>query len=443
MASTDYKNKARLKQTKGDFLLQIDLIDRTLYLSDKSVTYTNAYEGLVIDWGDFDTDRSPGAGLSSVGDVNIAIANQKLQFMVSATHGDKFSDLLNFYDIDFRPARVYQIFEGLTFGSDAEQIFEGEVRIRGFDVDEVRIQLVHEYNLDLVIPTKKINLVDFPNAPKETFGLALPIPVGEIGLTSNPGVVSPIILTDRNTLRFDISAYEMNDIAIFLGAAVVVRWVDELNTFMTLTATNQTTSNTATGAHIELNDPVTGNIVIDPKLEGTKNDADDWKNATDGLSTTVCPLDGDDGANNELSLKIGSIPNLGMIQEWTSSNIKISISVENVVGAAGNAIDINYFNEGYDAGVGAFSTGVTKTVADLAGGSATYSFGLDKSAHGIDGGQADQNSPWTWGELGSIELYIKALAGHSLDIKTVSLSVLGIEIVAPWAVRPRRTRKVR
>lgn len=446
MASSDYTAKARRNQTKGKILLEIDLIDRTLYLSDEYVTYTNAYEGLVINWGAFDTDRSPGAGLSSVGDTDIVIANKKLQFMVSATHGDRFSDLINYYDIDFRPVRAYQIFEGLVFGSDAEQFFEGEVRIRGFNENDVFVQLVHKYDLDLIVPKDKINATDFPSAPKQNLGRGIPIPFGDFTPAANPfgdtfynedDPFIPMILTNKNTLRYEISRHLIKTDA--LGATTpILRWIDEVNSWMTITAANKSYSNTAAGAYVELGAPIDGRVEIFPQIEGSLNDATSWENATDRDASTVVEMAGGD----ILSLKIGSLPHLGKIKDWTAANLTLKIIVGNVTGAPGVAAILKYRNEGYDAGVGGNSNGITETAANLtANGLAEYPFATDKTAHGSDGGQADQNMPWDWDELGAYEFYVECQAGYTFDVSFLYIIVDNIEIISPWTVRPRRTRK--
>ncbi len=443
MSSANYKLKSRKNHTKGKFLLEIDLVDRTLYLSDEYVTYTNLYEGIVIDWGDIDTDRSPGAGLSSVGDVNIVIANQKLQFMLSDTHGDKFSDLFNFYDIDFRPARVYQIFEGLTFGSDAEQIFEGEVRIRGFDVDDIQVQLLQEYSsLDLVIPKDKINAVDFASAPKQNLGKVIPVPFGRFSPVPNPfgdtfynedDPFAPMVLTNKNTLRFEISRHLIKTDS--LGATnPILRWVDEVSSWMTITVPNKTYSNSSAGAFIEFNEPIAGRIEIFPQMEGALNDAPNWENATDRNASTAVSMTGGD----ILSLKIGSLPHLGRIKDWTAANLTLKIIVNNVTGAPGVASIMKYFNEGYDGGNGGSSNGITETAANLVtNGGAEYPLATDKTAHGNDGAQADENNTWTWDELGSYEFYVECQPGYTFDVSFMYLIVDNIEIISPWVQRQR------
>lgn len=437
MTSTDFKLSSRRKNTISDLLLEITLIDRTLYLSDKYVTYTNDYEGLVLDWGDIDTDRRLDSGISSIGDVEIVIANQKLQFMVSATHGNKFSDLFTNYDLDFRPAKIYQIFSGLSYSSDKEQIFDGFLRIGDFNKDEIVLQAIHRHDFDLNIPITRINTVDHPNAPGNNIGSPIPIPFGN----SDSLVLAkpiPMILTDHKTLLFQVSSYELHG----TGSNILLRWVDEVNTFMTIVASNKVITNNSSGCTVELNKPVSGAIVLVPKLEGTVNNCDDWKNAIDSAAT-VCPVDGD--GDNRLSVKFNSLPDLGKIQDWTASSLRMSINYENVAGAAGNCMVIRYYNLGYDAGAAGYSDGITFTVADLGGVGGdsfkNHDFANDISAHGVADDQSDSAGAWKWDELGSYEIVVEATAGHSFDVSDINLTVSNIEIWAPWRVRTRRERR--
>lgn len=437
MSSTAFKLAARRNDTVSDLLLEITLIDRVLYISDKYVTYTNIYEGIVKDWGDIDTERRLDAGISAIGDTEIIIANQKLQFMVSATHGNKFSDLFNNYNMDFRPAKIYQIFEGLSYSADKEQIFDGFLMIGDYDEDEVILELIHRHDFDQNVPLTRINSVDHAVAPDGNIGSPIPIPFGNSDDLTKLSPI-PMILVDHRSLLFEVSSYELHG----TGINLILRWVDEVNAYMTIVASNKTITNNSSGCTVELNKPVYGLIALTPKMEGTVNDCDDWKNAIDGTAAD-CAVDGD--GDGRLSVKFSSLPDFGVIHDWTAANLRISVDFNNVAGAAGNCMAIKYYNFGYDEGTAGYSDGEDYTVADLggAGGSGTvnHDFATDRTAKGVAAAAEDAADAWSWAELGAYEIVIEATAGHSFDVSDVTLSINNIEIWAPWRVRTRRERR--
>jgi hypothetical protein len=427
--------------TEGHLLLEIDLVDRTLYLSDEYRTVTSTeFEGLVTDWGGIDTDREISEGLSGAGDARIKIANTRMQFMTDSSHGNKFSDLFDDYFFDYRTARIKQWFEGLNY-VDAELIFTGEIVLDRFNQNEVEFVIFHQDELDTPIPLQRVNKVNHPFAPSENVGAAIPIPFGDLttsqaARTAFGDVYAPMVLTDNLYLRFDICPYQIKSASI--ASLGQYRYVEELDAYIYFYAPNKAYTNDSDGAYLILNEGVQGTIDIKPRQKGSTTTASNYENSVDDDTTTYTTV----GASQELSVLVGSIPELGKILDNVAANIRLDVTLGTV---STNGGDIGYNNTDWQgAGDGKkILLSVTSADSDTL---KNISFATTKDKKGSASDQSDQYLPWTWQELGNLEFYVTAGAGESIQVKNIELHVgifIPISLAAwnkhSWGRRTRRT----
>jgi len=403
--------------TKGHLLLQITLSGRTLYLKrDDYTLITNFYEGLVLDWGGIDTARELTEGLSSFGDTRIKIANKRLQFMDESNEGERFSDLFDDFFFDSRPCKILQWFEGLAEDS-AETLFSGEISLISFNEIEIEFLLRHKDEMSLIVPYNRVTKQEFPRAPEYNIGKAISIPIGSF----NERTPIPAILTDINNIRLEISSFQLADDSLGTGNKIL-KWVEELNIYMELTAGNKSFTNNSTGANVILNSPVTGALTISPQVEGNDNEIDgtggiDWEDTVDNDFATFATLDGGDPSFDLLELELGNIPEVGELDVSSSSNMKLIVKFGDIDKVSPDAQDAVTISVG--AASSTLADSVKETTVELNFASSSFD---------------------TWAKLSSAQLRVLALNDWGVEVQEVFVEVNNIKIF--YNIRPGKSLSV-
>lgn len=440
LISVAFINQKNRTNTTGHLLLEITLLNRTLYLSDQYITIgANRYEGLVQDWGGIDKSRANESGFGKVGDSNIKLLNAKMNFQKDS----KFSDLFSDYYFENRPARILQWFEGLGY-SDCEIIFDGLINSYEFNESDVTLRLVDDDAEIFRIPFEIITKKSYPNAPDDSIGKPVPIVYGDMQNLDYETELfgpSPMILVDQSTMKFMICDKKVHGFyyAALWGYLAFYKHVPELNNYIFLNAPSKSIHNDTDGAWVELNSDITGQITLNLKIAGSKNTVSDISNLVDNKADTYIEITDSD----TLSLKAGSIPNLGKIREGSGAadSIQIGLRYGPTNPTSGTVGTVRYYNKNYDDGAGGYGTssnipGTANTKDEL-----TFDKTGDKAGHGVADDQSDQYVQWTWDELGDYEWIIQPASGCTIRIYSIFLRFNNFDIV--WHDQPivSRVRK--
>ncbi len=127
--SNRYRRLSQATATEGTLLLDIELDDKHLYLSDKYITVTHEHEGMVSDWGSMDLSSGSG-GISEISDWSITLFNKRLMHM---TTDERISDMLDSYNWEGRKATIRQYFAGLTY-AECAILMSGRITGIGFGI---------------------------------------------------------------------------------------------------------------------------------------------------------------------------------------------------------------------------------------------------------------------------------------------------------------------
>ncbi len=92
---------------------------------------------------------------------------------------DVFSDLFADYNFVGCRVEILQAFDDLVATSEFATIFDGEVaQIDSVNLDGIQIHCVQSRKWSVNVPPRTVNIDDFPNAPKQVLGAAIPILLG-------------------------------------------------------------------------------------------------------------------------------------------------------------------------------------------------------------------------------------------------------------------------
>jgi len=440
-ATANYLNAARKANVKTNYLLEIDLngessdydASKTIYLCDDYKTIESiTYEALVLDWGGIDVLMQSNEGISSINAVNITLANERMMFFISGDN--KFSDILAEYTWHGSVCRIYQWFDELTAKSDALLIFKGIAKQPTYDLTEFSFSIEEDTSIFIDLPLDIVSINDFGNAPDDSIGQPLPIVYGDDW--TNPsdggrgGNLSPCIETDDNAKTFYIAGHSINE---SIAASNVKIYLSDAQIYGTIVAANIATANTDAGATFTLNDDLFYNFSLAPKFKGSQYSSaiTDWSNLYNNNTASGIVL----SAGETFYLKFDTMPSKGALEYDANAAINISTFVSAVTGGSPYGT-IKYYNAGYDAQVGAFSTGQNITGT----GRQNYEIIADKSAHGTDGGQEDQKNSWTLSELSALEIGITVGAGNTITIGDLFINptYVALNYIKPGDVRFRR-----
>lgn len=428
MATTDFKKAAKKASTQAHYLLEIDLKKtesgaydaRTIYLSDKYLIIEGVhYEGLVSSWGGMDVTLPANEGFASVNDFSISVVNKRMMFQDNASE-IWFSDLFYNYYWAGCACRVYQWFEDLTLKSDALLIFSGITKQPSFNNTHVSFD-IEEDNSNLIdIPVDIVTLNDYPNAPEESIGLPLPIVYGDDWdfnqIESNSASVSPCIEVDQNIQKYFIANHETALDNLGSNGFAVKIFLQEAGIYGTLYAPSITLTNEENRCFFQLNGSAYYFFYTKPKIKGSQySSVDDYDNAVDNSDTTYITL----SENETFYLKFAKFPTLGKLEQSDTINIELSIVLGSVTGSSPYGT-IKYYNPGYDAGVGGFSTGANITAGST---TQTYDIDSDTSAKGERDDQGDKDDQWKLSDLAGYEYGITVNAGCTIQVKNLNLYV--------------------
>ena len=149
-----------------------------------------------------------------------------------------FSTLFASYNFIGCRVEILQAFDNLIATSEFRTLFDGEIaEIDSIDLSGIVIHCVQSRKWDVLIPPRTVNITDFPNAPKQVVGAAIPIVLGSwedgrylyngIHTSAGAGVARgacPMIVTDAPTSagvslpKLIISDDEIDQGALALGS---------------------------------------------------------------------------------------------------------------------------------------------------------------------------------------------------------------------------------
>jgi len=142
----------------------------------------------------------------------------------------------------------------------------------------------------------------------------------------------------------------------------------------------------------------------------------DFANAVDNSDSTYFTL----SSSQLLYLKVPMPTAFGAIV-GESTNLIFKIRFGTITGTG----TMKYYNPEYDNGVGGFSTGQAISSAD-SNETKPFIFGNDKTAHGKDDDQLDQNDPWTFDEIATYEFGLTMDGSSSAQIENMFIYMNGL-----------------
>jgi hypothetical protein len=446
MATTAFKAAAKKIYTEANLLLEIDLIGngvhydstRTIYLSSKVITVEGVvYEPIVLDFGDIDFSTEQNEGLSSINDTSITLANHRLSFMDTDI---KFSDLFNDYYFAGSKCRIYQWFGELSLKSDAELKFTGIVKQPSFNRNEVTLDIEDDESVLLDIPVNVIMKNDFPYAPKESIGKAIPIIygtfIGEFGTTQPTPYVTPCIKTNDAVKQFYICDKQIADPIVALSN--IFMYLDDVDKYGYLSG-DIVYTNDNNGSRFTLDNNIDLTVYLCPKIKGSLFSCavTDWNNILDFNSNTYITLN----SGESFYLKFDNFLTQGNLESKSTTVVDLVAYISNVSGTPPGGIygKIYYYNAGYNAGSGGKSAG-----ENITGNTAFTKHVLsDRTAHGIQADKSDDADIWTLDELSGYEYGIEVSAGCSFRLSRfyLELGKIPLMLYKPKSYPSKRKKK--
>jgi len=435
MATTDFKIAAKKASTQAHYLLEIDLINnesdaagygnKTIYLSDKYLDIESVrYEGLVSSWGGMDVSLSENEGIAAVNDFSITVVNKKLMFQDYVTDS-KFSDLFAHFYFAGCTCRVYQWFEDLTLKSDALLIFSGITKQPSFDRNYVSFDIEDDRSILIDVPVNIVTLNDFANAPQESIGFPLPIVYGDDwdwnALPADQQSLTPCVEVDSIVKKFYIANHQIRSNDIGNNSLNCKIYLKDAGIYGALVADQGVLTNDENGAYFTLGYNIYYLFRHIPKIRGSQCSAaiTDYSNILDYNDATTLTLQ----ENEALYLKFDSFPELGNLEFSNSVNIAMFYKITAVSGGSPYGVR-KYYNEGYDAAGGGFSTGANITGT----GTISYDIGADTSVKGQEADQSDKTLAWTLKDLSNYEYGLTVNAGCTITLAWIYLIVYNIPL---------------
>ncbi len=427
MSTINYQTEKEKINTEAVLLLEITLrgdgnLTKVLYLADKYITVDGVkYEGAVQSWGGMDVTMY-NEGIAAISDYSISLQNKRLNFMTTDVC---ISDILDTYYWAGSECKVYQWFESLTSKDDAELIFKGIVKQPAFDLNEIKFDIQESNTIHQNIPVDIVTLNNYSEAPEESIDKPLPIVFGddwEYETSLEHCVFTPCIEVDKNLKTFYIARHLVGE-AINIDDCAL--YIENVKAYAGLRSTNFSQINDSDGAKFTLGDSIYYHIYLIPKIKGSKytSAVSDYSNALNMDTSDYITLQN----NTQFYLKLDSVPNMGHLESLQTQMIRLWVEIGAVTGTAvgGNYGYLRYYNDGYDAGKNPkFSTGTNITA-----GSNIYIHELvdNREAKGTSDDEDDNESPWIWDQLASMEFGI-TVENNGGDPITMQLERIVLEL---------------
>lgn len=286
------------------------------------------------------------------------------------------------------------------------------------------------------IPDLILNINDYPAIPDYNKGKIAPLLYGQLWISSvapwqgaNNSI--PVIRCDKNKESFIVSRNKIDSNAsnVLLYFSDCNRWARLYGGTFVFTYARPSKMDFPLGVNI------LARFYSQLEKQGSQTNptALDFKNAVDESSDSYFTL----GASEKLYLKAPMPAEFGRIV-GEATNIMLFIVFGTITGTG----TVNYYNPEWDDGVGGLSTGVAIGSGN-SGGVFWWPLGGDKSKHGKDPDQLDQNYAWTFDELAVIEMGLTMNVGSSAQIKNMWLEIDGLIVKSDKGIMkiPAKFRK--
>jgi len=393
-------------------------------------------------------DIEEGGNVAKVGNMQISVLNPQYAGQ------DRFDECFEGMNME---NRTVEIWSGFYTGSDLQKAdlllrFRGVVDDVSFDYGEYTIKIKDAgFKRHKNIPGLLITEDDYPNAPERNWGKPMPLFYGELETTgSDPAYgekdAPPIMLLDEQKYKWLYSLNKptsVNDqrLWLYFGNSV---WLYFLPTATySVTYGRPTTIEFASGG---LAQNLLGVLVMQLRGQGknTSPSSLDFSNAVDNSDTSYLTL----GANEKLYLKVPVPADPARVQDETMLFMRV------VFGSITGTGKLRYYNPEWDAGVGKISDGIAFDSGD-ANGNFDLILADDKTAHGREDDQGDQQNLWQLDEVTTLEFGIEMDADSSAQIKNVEfhgwnllmkgnveMLVIGKPGLRRWFMKPSHLQEV-
>ena len=276
----------------------------------------------------------------------------------------------------------------------------------------------------------------FPDAPKENFGISIPIIYGDFSIYIDDfelfkPMVFPTICADRYSLKYICASHKLEtEYLEESGSSVLYQYLSGLKTYMIMTCANGSATNTNNIAFANCFDTfisgdniIYGRINIQLSIPGIYNQLTDFYNGVDDSSTTETEITAENPGSKSIAVKIdGGADNPGQLSRVVNSII-LRVTVADV--GVSSFFQMGYFNKEYNSGAGNLSTGTTYTASV---GDYDYDLSNDFSA------REDSDKPWTIDELINYEYILFTVDGNSITVSNLYLLIDNIVVADPRSI---------
>lgn len=358
-------------------------------------------------------------------------------FKINLLNQDKYHETLDFINNHFvnREIEVYLVFwtGGALSTSDWLCLKSGIIKEVDYSIEKITFDCVDAgEKRHKIIPDKKIDIIDYPNCPKENIGKVMPLIYGEMHSgDSHLGtrIECPMVRIDKVKEKYLVSLNKMKHVAQNEADRVGSLFEENSGMFMQFHWPNMSEVGTFVYARPSTYEfPATQLldflVRMQPGVRASKTDPSslDPSNAIDSDENSYFNWPaGSDPERIFFKMKIPK--DMFTIREGTYISLKINFGT---ISGTGTAV-IRYYNQDWDNGTGKYSTGKSVSVADsdtqviyyVSGAGGYY----DYSAHGKMDDQSDQDDPWMVEEINSYEWGIAKTALLNMQIKNIYFQI--------------------
>lgn len=395
-------------------------------------------------------DIAVGGGIGQVGTFTFSIARYN-SYSGASNFFDDFFPATSGLRLSGKPLEVGIVWEGATTTSEITWLSKHYMDEYLYSFNQIQLKCI-EYNelAQREIPHWKIQketddkISYFPNAPKDSVGLSIPLVYGNFKTDGGAAVTNsniygyaPCILVNTAKNQYiacSHAVYDVNDTAAN-NQHQCLRWVGGFDTYMVIrnggaaSSTGTTYTNDATGYHFTMFNntgyELLGTIIVKLKTVSQFSDEIDIENVIDDDETNYDELDANVSGDARMSMRIGESAVSGDVGSLGVNASNIIFYTEMATDGGGNrGYVLDYYNDSLDTP--AAGTNSSGTLTSSTKSTKSLSFGNSTTA------KKDSTLPWTINELSELDYRItntETSIGNKIRVYLAYLQLSDIKII--------------
>ena len=399
-------------------------------------------------------DVSAGGGIGQVGTFTFALARYN-SYSGASDFFDDYFPATSGLRLSGKPVEVGIVWSTATTTSEITWLSKEYIDEYLYSFNQMQFKCI-EYNelAQRELPHWKIQketddkISYYPNAPKDSIGLPIPLIYGDFTTAVSETVTSknrfgyaPTILVNppkNQYLACSHTVYEVNDNAAN-NEHSCYRWIGGIDRYMivynsgAVSSTGTDYTNSDSGYHFTMFNvtgyELIGGIVIPLSDSSQFSDILNIENVIDDDLTNYVELD---GANDEISLRVGNTSSSSDLGTLGVSSGDISVWFAASTDGGGNRNwKISYWND--TIAVPATGTNTTGTLTSSSSASIAHSFGNSTTA------KKDGTLPWTLEELTELDYRLENTQANVADKIRIYDAYIGLANIKIITIKTTRT----